>query len=156
MVQVNAVKTRPDGLVHSVLVYFAKLNALVFKWTNGRFMNSVDGRPICLVTMLGAKSNQKRDIPLMFIPYNAGVILVASSGGSDHHPAWYYNLLHSPQIIVRAQGECLLLKARLINSSERQLVWPVCIDHYPRYQAYQQKTHREIPLFVCEPLTLSA
>ncbi|MFP6660587.1 MAG: nitroreductase/quinone reductase family protein, partial [Myxococcota bacterium] len=56
---------------------FTKLNAWVFKASNGRLMSMFSGCAICLVTMTGAKSGRRLDIPLMYVPFGEGVILVA-------------------------------------------------------------------------------
>ena len=60
---------------------FSHLNVFVYKLTGGRLMGKLTGRPVMLVTMTGAKSGKRRTIPLMYVPYKEGVILVASQGG---------------------------------------------------------------------------
>jgi F420H(2)-dependent quinone reductase len=111
----------------------------------------LNGRPICVVTMKGAKSGKMRDVPVMYVPYQNGVLLVASLGGAPVAPSWYYNLQAHPDIEVQVKADRLKLRAREASREERQRLWPVCLEHYPDYQIYQDRCTREIPVFVCEP-----
>ena len=130
---------------------FSRINAWVFKASSGRWMSSFSGRPICVVTMKGARSNRWMDIPLMYVPFEDGVILVASMGGAPRHPTWYYNLVANPDIEVRAAGKTMKLSARQVEADEKDRLWPVCCEHYPDFANYQKRTDREIPVFNCQP-----
>lgn len=130
---------------------FTHINVWVYRLSGGRLMNTIAGDPICLVTMTGAKSGRRRTIPLMYVPYGDGVILVASQGGAATHPAWYHNLVAHPDIEVAQGGQRNKLCARLADADEKAKLWPICVEHYAPYDDYQRKTTRDIPLFVCEP-----
>ncbi len=130
---------------------FSKLNSVVYKWTGGRVMGRLQGRPVMLVTMTGAKSGKPRTIPLMYVPYKDGVVVVASQGGSPRSPVWYNNLVANPDVVVQYRKETMKLRAREIDDAERAEVWPVCVEHYHEYDDYQKRTDRKIPVFVCEP-----
>jgi deazaflavin-dependent oxidoreductase (nitroreductase family) len=114
-------------------------------------MGTFAGRDICVASMIGAKSGKQRDVPLMYVPYQDGVILVASLGGAPRHPTWYYNLVKNPDIDVYVKGEKLALRARRASPEEKARVWPICCEHYPDYATYQARTERDIPVFICEP-----
>ena len=128
------------------------LNVFVYTISKGRMMNKFAGDPICLVTMTGAKSGRRRTIPLMYVPYRDGVLLVASLGGARSHPLWYHNLVAHPDVTVLESGRRRHLRARLLAGEERAAAWPVCVEHYAPYAEYQEKTNREIPVFCCEPV----
>jgi deazaflavin-dependent oxidoreductase (nitroreductase family) len=130
---------------------FTKLNAWVFKASNGRLMSKFSGCAICLVTMTGAKSGRRIDIPLMYVPFGEGVILVASLGGAPRHPTWFYNLVANPEIEVREGGRLMKLRARRVDADEKAKLWPICCEHYPPYESYQRRTERDIPVFDCQP-----
>ena len=104
-----------------------------------------------LVTMTGAKSGKPRTVPLMYVPYKDGVVVVASQGGSPRSPVWYYNLVANPDVVVQYRSKTMKLRAREIGDAERAEVWPVCVEHYHEYDDYQKRTDRKIPVFVCEP-----
>jgi deazaflavin-dependent oxidoreductase (nitroreductase family) len=138
-------------ILRAVMVPFSKLQASRYRKSGGQKMPTLQGRDICLVTMKGAKSGATRHVPLMYVPHNQGVILVASLGGAPKHPVWYYNLVAHPDIDVQVGGKVLKLRARRASAAEKAEVWPVCCKHYPDYQAYQDRCSRDIPVFLCEP-----
>jgi deazaflavin-dependent oxidoreductase (nitroreductase family) len=87
----------------------------------------------------------------MYVPYRDGVILVGSQGGTPKSPPWVHNLIANPDIEVQHRSRKMPLRARRANAQEKQEVWPVCCQHYPDYELYQQRTERDIPVFICEP-----
>ena len=131
---------------------YTRINVWVYRASGGRLMNKLGKDPICLVTMTGAKSGQTRTIPLMYVPYDKGVLLVASQGGMPRHPVWYHNLMAHPDITVERDGTTRRLRARVASAEEKARLWPVCVEHYAPYEEYQQRTDRDIPVFVCEPV----
>jgi deazaflavin-dependent oxidoreductase (nitroreductase family) len=132
---------------------FSGLNAFVYKLTGGRLMGSFQGRPVVLIEMKGAKSGKTRTIPLMYVPYKEGVIIVASQGGAPKSPVWYKNLVANPDIVAQYRGKKMKLRARQVDDEEKARVWPTCVEHYPPFEDYQKRTDRNIPVFVCEPRT---
>ena len=114
-------------------------------------MNKLSGMPILLVEMKGAKSGKQRTIPLMYVSYEDGFILVASQGGAPKNPVWYNNLVANPDIVVQYKSNKMNLRARQVDDAEKAVVWPVCVEHYSEYGDYQKRTDRNIPVFVCEP-----
>jgi F420H(2)-dependent quinone reductase len=130
---------------------FSALNSFVYQLTGGRLMGSFQGRPIMLVTMKGAKTGKQRTIPLMYVPYKKGVILVGSQGGAPRSPVWVKNLQAHPDVVVQCAGKKLELRARQVDDAEKAQLWPICVQHYREYDDYQARTDRNIPVFVCEP-----
>ena len=130
---------------------YSKLNVLLYKLTGGRILGTLTGRPVMLVTMTGAKSGKERTIPLMYVPYKDGVIVVASQGGAPKTPLWYNNLVKNPDVVVQYKSTKMNLRARQVDDAEKAAVWPTCVEHYAEYDDYQKRTDRNIPVFVCEP-----
>jgi deazaflavin-dependent oxidoreductase (nitroreductase family) len=128
-----------------------RLHVLLHRLTGGRLLNSFGGDDVCFVTMKGAKSGRSLTIPLMYVPHQDGVLLVASQGGAPRNPAWYHNLVKHPDIAVNHRGRRMQLRARLAKSEEKPNLWPVCDQHYAPYADYRKRTTRDIPIFVCEP-----
>ena len=127
------------------------VQALVFRFSGGRLMNQLRGMDVCVVKMKGAKSRKFRYIPLMLVPYEKGVILVASMGGADVHPSWYWNLKENPEILVYLNKKKLNLLAEQVDDKTKQELWPLICSFYPPYDSYQKKTERNIPVFNCQP-----
>lgn len=128
-----------------------RLHVLLHGITGGRLFNRLAGDEVCFVTMKGARSGRQITIPLMYVPYEGGVLLVASQGGAPKNPTWYHNLVKNPDIRVRHRDERMKLRARLATAEEKPQLWPVCDQHYAPYADYRKRTDRDIPIFVCEP-----
>jgi deazaflavin-dependent oxidoreductase (nitroreductase family) len=135
----------------SVLRFISQLNVALYRLTGGRFANRFEGAPICLVTMTGRKSGRTITLPLMYTPHEGKVLLVASLAGAPAHPGWYFNLKAHPQIQIQVGRERRAMIAREASSEERRALWPVVVANYGSFAAYQKRTSREIPIFVCTP-----
>ena len=147
----NQMTEKEFKALRRVIKPFSRLNVFVYKLTGGRVMGTLTGRPVMLVTMKGAKTGKERTIPLMYVPYKNGVIVVASQGGAPKSPVWYNNLVAHPDIVVQYKRNKMSLRARRVDDAEKARVWPICVEHYREYDDYQKRTDRNIPVFVCEP-----
>jgi deazaflavin-dependent oxidoreductase (nitroreductase family) len=143
---------RQMKILKALMGPFSRWQARRYLKSQGRSMGTLQGRDICVVTMRGAKTGRTRHVPLMYVPHagGEGVVLVASLGGAPKHPTWYYNLLAHPDVDVQVKDRSLALRARLATPAEKAAVWPQCVKHYPDYQVYQDRTTRDIPVFLCE------
>ncbi len=130
---------------------FGKINTFVYRLSGGRLMTRYLGYDVCVVKTRGAKTGKVRWVPVMYVPYNEGIIMVASLGGAPKSPVWFNNLIAHPDIEVLHRGTKKSLQARRVEGAEREAVWPVCVEAYPPYADYQARTDREIPVFVCAP-----
>jgi deazaflavin-dependent oxidoreductase (nitroreductase family) len=128
-----------------------RTHVFLHRLSGGRWFNKLGGDDVCFVTMKGAKSGKTLTIPLMYVPYGEGVLLVASMGGAPKNPVWYQNLVKHPEIRVTHRGRRMDLRARLARPEEKPALWPICDRHYAPYADYRKRTTREIPIFVCEP-----
>lgn len=128
-----------------------RVHVALHRLSGGRLFNGFGGQDVCFVTMKGAKTGRTLTIPLMYVPYGEGVLLVGSQGGAPRDPVWVRNLVEHPDIEVTHRGRRMALRARRASSEEKAELWPVCDRHYPPYADYRQRTSRDIPVFVCEP-----
>jgi deazaflavin-dependent oxidoreductase (nitroreductase family) len=138
----------PKWLVKAMTRAHVFLNRL----SGGLLFNKLMGDDVCFVTMTGARSGRTLTLPLMYVPYRDGVLLVASLGGAPKNPLWYHNLVAHPVIEVRHRGRRMKLRARLARPEEKPALWPICDQHYAPYADYRMRTTRDIPIFVCEPV----
>ena len=153
MAEIKQISEFQMRLMKLLMTPFSRWQARRYLKSGGTKMGQLAGRDICVVTMKGARSGKTRHIPLMYVPYleGEGVLLVASLGGAPRHPTWYYNLVANPEIAVQVRERSLSLCARVASAEEKAAVWPTCCHHYPDYQLYQDRTARDIPVFLCEP-----
>jgi F420H(2)-dependent quinone reductase len=106
--------------------------------------------PVVIVTNRGAKSGAVRKTPVMRVEHDGSYAAVASKGGAPEHPLWYYNLRAHPQVEVQDGAEKWEMTARELTGDERHVWWQRAVAAYPPYAEYQQKTSRQIPVFVLE------
>lgn len=105
---------------------------------------------LILVTIKGAKSGQPRIYPLMSVPDGENYIAVGSKGGSPKNPLWTNNLLAHPDVIVEVGDKKFTATARLLTGAEREQAFVKAVAVFPLYAEYQEKTTREIPVFLLE------
>ena len=134
-----------------VIKAMTRIHVFLHRLSGGRFFNKLAGDEVCFLTMTGAKSGRRLTIPLMYVPYQQGVLLVASQGGAPKNPVWFGNLVKHPDIEVNHRGRRMSLRARQARPEEKPSLWPICDRHYAPYADYRQRTTRDIPIFVCEP-----
>jgi F420H(2)-dependent quinone reductase len=109
------------------------------------------GLPVVIMTLHGVSSGKVRKTPVMRVEHDGRYAAVASKGGAPDHPAWYFNLRANPRIELQDGARKRDMVARELTGSERAQWWERAVAAYPPYAEYQQKTSREIPVFVLEP-----
>ncbi|GCE51182.1 nitroreductase [Thermosporothrix hazakensis] len=135
--------------------FFRVLNAVIlflYRITGGRIGMFGKHSGLLLLTTIGRKSGKKRTLPLRYICEDQTYILVASYAGSPHHPAWYLNLKHHPDVIVTIGANTQNMRAEIASPEQRQQLWPRVLERAPLYGKYQQRTTREIPLVLLYPV----
>jgi deazaflavin-dependent oxidoreductase (nitroreductase family) len=75
------------------------------------------------------------------------LVIVASKGGEDTHPAWYLNLLAKPEVQVEWKGgPSKTMVATVATAAEKADLWPKIVAAYKGYGGYQKRTDRDIPI----------
>ena len=128
---------------------WAREQAEKFEASGGTEAADLQGRPIILLTSIGAKTGKLRKTPLMRVEHDGEYALVASMGGAPTHPVWYYNLKADPEAVIIQDGpEPHDYRVREVSGDERATWWERAVAAYPPYAEYQTKTTRQIPVFV--------
>ena len=109
------------------------------------------GLPVVIITNRGARSGKVRKTPLMRVEHGGRYAAVASQGGAPTHPYWYYNLRADPHVEVQDGPRKQAMTARELTGNERAQWWERAVAAYPPYAEYQERTTRQIPVFVLEP-----
>jgi F420H(2)-dependent quinone reductase len=110
------------------------------------------GLPVVIVTNRGVRSGKVRKTPVMRVEHGGRYAMVASKGGSPDHPLWYYNVRANPLVELQDGSHRQDMAARELSGDERAEWWARSVAAYPPYAEYQQKTARQIPVFVLEPV----
>jgi deazaflavin-dependent oxidoreductase (nitroreductase family) len=125
----------------------------LFQATDGTQGNTLEDRPVVILTTIGARSGKVRKNPIMRIEDNGIHVAVASAGGAPENPSWYGNLIAHPDVLVQDGRAVLHLRARELFGTEKQRWWPVAEHFWPHYPEYRQRAAgREIPLILLEPI----
>jgi deazaflavin-dependent oxidoreductase (nitroreductase family) len=106
------------------------------------------GVPALLLTTRGRQSGKLRRTALYYGERDGDYVLVASNGGSTGHPSWYRNLAADPQVRVQVGGEEFDAVARTATGPEREALWRHMVSVFDKYEQYQAKIEREIPVVV--------
>ncbi len=129
---------------------WAREQAEQFEASNGAEANLRHGRPIVVLTSVGAKTGKLRKTPLMRVEHEGVYAVVASLGGAPRHPVWYYNLKANPRVELQDGPVKREYVAREVTGDEKATWWKHAVEAYPDYDAYQRRTERQIPVFVLE------
>jgi len=149
---VKPIKHTQVPVIRFIMRWATRLQVAVFRLSKGRLMNKfVGGYPVCVVTTTGAKSGKTRRIALIHLPHGENKLLVASQGGMDSNPVWYYNILAHPDIWIMVDGEEKRYRASQVSDAEKAMLWPHLLSLYPDFDEYQARTDRNIPVFNCVP-----
>lgn len=125
---------------------FTSLNVGFFRLF-GRRMR-IQGRPLLLLTTVGAKTGQVRQSVLGWFPGSDNSwLIVASAAGAATHPAWLYNLAKNPdKVWIETEGRKVKVRPESLRGAEREAAWQDIAALAPGYGSYRTKTDREIPI----------
>jgi deazaflavin-dependent oxidoreductase (nitroreductase family) len=127
------------------------LDSYLLRATGGR-RSLITRAPTLVLHDVGRRSGQERATPLIYLDRPPDLVVVASKGGADRHPAWFHNLVAMTTARVDLPGgESRVLRPHVAGPQERAELWPRLVELYPDYATYATYTEREIPVVVLEP-----
>lgn len=106
----------------------------------------------CLIKYRGRKSGRIYITPLSYGIIGGEVVISASKGGADEHPAWYLNIREMEEVEFQIATQAFRASWREPEGGERDKVWNFMVDCYPFYADYQAATDRQIPLVMMKPI----
>lgn len=131
---------------------WARNQAETYEASNGQEGGLLQGVPIIVLTSVGAKSGKLRKTALMRVEHDGDYAVVASKGGAPEHPAWYWNLVQESHVELQDGAAKRDYTAREVFGDEYAAWWERAVEVWPDYANYQQRTDRQIPVFVLEPM----
>jgi len=131
---------------------WARKQAEVFEASDGSKANLLRGKPIIVLTTVGAKSGGLRKTALMRVEHDGRYAVVASRGGAPEAPQWYWNLRKNSHVELQDGADKRDYLARELSGEERSQWWARAVEAWPDYEKYQTKTDRLIAVFVLEPI----
>jgi len=130
---------------------WARNQAERYEATDGAEEGTLRGRPIIVLTSVGAKTGKLRKTALMRVEHDGDYAVVASKGGAATNPRWYFNLKANPHVELQDGSTKRDYLARELTGEERATWWERSLEVWPDYAGYQKRTSRQIPVFVLEP-----
>jgi deazaflavin-dependent oxidoreductase (nitroreductase family) len=124
-----------------------------YESSGGMRANTLSGTewPIVIFTTKGRKSGKVRKTPVMRVEHEGEYAIVASKGGAPENPVWYENLkAHPDEVVLQDGSEPFDVEVREITGEEKATWWVRAVAAYPPYAEYQEKTTREIPVFIAK------
>lgn len=119
-------------------------------------VKDIGGHPFTTTLLLryqGRKSGKTLITPLIYGDIGGEVVIVGSKGGADHHPAWYLNLVETPQLAFQVATQAFRASWREAAAGvERKRVWDFMVGVFPPFASYQASTQREIPLVMMKAI----
>jgi len=131
---------------------WARKQAERYEASGGEDAGDLRGRPIIVLTSVGAKTGKLRKTALMRVEYAGLYAVVASLGGAARNPVWYYNLKKDPHVELQDGAITRDYTAREVSGAEKAVWWERAVETWPDYAKYQTRTDRQIPVFVLEPI----
>ncbi|MBA2322229.1 MAG: nitroreductase family deazaflavin-dependent oxidoreductase [Deltaproteobacteria bacterium] len=131
---------------------WARNQAEQFEASRGAEKGMLKGKPIVVVTSVGAQTGKLRKTALMRVEHDGSYAVVASKGGAAKHPRWYYNLKANPHVELQDGSRTGGYRAHEATGAEKAEWWARAVKVWPDYAGYQKRTERQIPVFVLEPI----
>lgn len=117
-----------------------------FRANQGKVGGPMEGMPVLLLTMTGAKTGRTLVRPLCYSRDGDRIVVIASYGGAPRNPPWYYNLIANPLVTVEVGTEKFRAKANEVQGPERDRLFDAQAKLMPFFVDYQRKTKRQIPV----------
>lgn len=117
-----------------------------FRRNGGTVPGELGDVDLLLLTANGAKSGQPRTVPLGFHRIDGRLIVIASMGGADKNPPWFFNVVANPEVTVELGSETFRAKAVVTEGEDRDRLYAAVIDRMAVFAEYQQRTERVIPV----------
>jgi deazaflavin-dependent oxidoreductase (nitroreductase family) len=135
----------------SVVALAGRLHSSLYRATGGKVAGRMGKAPVLLLTTTGRRSGKRRTTPLLYLEDGGAYAVVASVGGAPRHPAWFHNLVANPAVDVEVGRARERRRARVTTDEEQARLWPLLTAMWPKYDDYQRKTERRIPVVLLEP-----
>ena len=131
---------------------WAREQAEAYESSGGTKRAKLSGKPIIVLTTVGAVTGKLRKTALMRVEHDGRYAVVASRGGAARHPKWYFNLRANPHVELQDGADKRDYEAHEATGEEKATWWARAVEVWPDYAGYQRKTTRQIPVFVLEPI----
>src|SRR5262245_29971994 len=142
----------PVWVRHGFMRAVDQLTQGLFHLTGGRLGGRQLKYTILLLETRGRRSGLPRTHTLLYVRDGERYVICASNFGAARHPAWYWNLRADPQVYIQVERTRLRALATDAEGAERLRLWQLLRASWPRYERYQARISRTIPVVVLTPV----
>jgi F420H(2)-dependent quinone reductase len=131
-----------------------RVHEAIYKATGGRVGHKMIGVPTLLLRTTGRRSGAQRTNALVYARDGDDYLVVASKGGADQAPGWYFNLRDKPDVEIQIGRSRRPATARVLQPSDPDYarLWKIVNENnHDRYEGYQKLTSRPIPVVALTP-----
>ncbi len=97
------------------------------------------GSNMVLLTTTGARTGEKRTIPLGYSRDGDTYVVVGSNSGKPEQPQWLANIAANPSVTVEVGTEKFTGTARIATGAERERLWKIHMTAIPFFLEYEKK-----------------
>ncbi len=137
-----------------ILGWFLKFHQAVYVATHGWLGHRMVMVPTLLLRTVGRKTGKVRTSALVYARDEGRYIVVGSNGGAETSPGWFFNAKDNPEVEIQIGRRRVKAKAETIvcGDAAYDRLWDlVNRKNHNRYNAYQAKASRPIPLMALFP-----
>ena len=130
------------------------VHAFFYEHTDGLIGHRLLGVPCLMLRTTGRRSGQTRTNSLVYAQDGGRWLVVASKGGNPKAPAWLHNPRANPQVEVQIGRTRHQATTAEIGHDDPEFarLWKLVNDNNGgRYDAYQRRTTRPIPVVALTP-----
>jgi deazaflavin-dependent oxidoreductase (nitroreductase family) len=117
-----------------------------FRATGGMVGGDFAGVYLLLLTTTGARSGERRTMPLTYQRDGERWVVFAANGGRESQPGWYHNLLADPSATVEVGTESFEVTAVVTEGAERERLWNQQVARAPYFAGFQKQSGRVVPV----------
>jgi deazaflavin-dependent oxidoreductase (nitroreductase family) len=117
-----------------------------YRGHGGKVPGELGDIDILLLTAIGARSGQRRTVPVDVHRIDDRLVVVASMGGADRNPPWFHNVSANPEVEVELGAERFTATAVVIDGEDRDRLFREVVKRAPVFGDYQQRTSRTLPV----------
>lgn len=136
-----------------------RVHQAVYEATDGRIGHRMLGVPCLLLRTTGRRTGRSRTSSLVYARDGEDYLVVPSVGGRDRGPGWLHNVRGRPEVGVQVGRRRFPARATVVERADPEFdrLWQLVNDNNRgRYERYQARTSRPIPVVRLRPLRTSA
>ena len=138
----------------SLLSQTLRIHQMLYERSGGLVGHRLLGVPTLLLRTTGARTGRTRTNALVYAKDGDRYVVVASNGGADQAPGWLHNLRDNPSAEIQIGRQRHPATAEILGpeAPDYARLWRVVNENNSgRYDAYQARTQRPIPVVTLTP-----